>query len=228
MGHPYAATIQLLTFSVEKAPQFFSAERRAAMLAEIARLEADPKTPVDALEKKIVEFGREIWPYRRAFARIHDAEGRLREDRYLQEELETRGLKETYLNFLAKGARIEDVRQGGQEFEIFFSPDERARVVEAKLAVHDRVSREIQAMCLGPKSGDCGTMIAQYQAEQREIDRRIAALAAMAERSEKWGPEIRGKVKVFEEGWSGVEHDVTREDVEGEIDYYRGVIELFE
>lgn len=228
MRHPYSYTLDLLKHSVDKAPQFFPAERRAAMHAEVEKLAADPKTPVTDIERMIVAFGREIWPYRKAFARIHDAEGRVHEDRYLQEELEKRGLKEKYLNFLAKGGRVEDVRQGGQEFEVFFSPDERALIVESKLAVHDRVSKEIQEMCLGSKNGDCLTMIEQYKKEQLEIDRRIATLAAMAERSDKWGPEIRGKVKVFEEGWSGVEHDVSKEDVDGEMEYYRGVIELFE
>ncbi len=228
MPHPFQHTLDLLRFSVEKAPAFFDAARRAAMLAEVERLAADDATPVAEIERHIVAFGKEIWPFRRAFARIHDAEGRVREDRYLQEELARRGLKEKYLNFLAKGGRVEDVRQGGALFEVFFSPDERAAVVEAKLAVHDRVSREIQEMCLGEKSGECDLHIERYKAEQKEIESKIAVLAAMAERSEKWGPEIRGKIKAFEEGWSGVEHDVTREDVLGEIEYYQGVIELFE
>ena len=228
MPHPYFYTLELLKLSVDKAPQFFPMERRTAMHAAVEKLAADAQTPVTEIERMIVTFGREIWPYRRAFAKIHDVEGRVREDRYLQEELEKRGLKEKYLNFLAKGGRVEDVRQGGQEFEIFFSPDERAQIVDAKLAVHDRVSKEIQEICLGSKNGDCLTLIEQYKKEQLEIDRRIAAFASMADRSEKWGSEIRGKVKVFEEGWSGVEHDVTREDVDGEIEYYRGVIELFE
>ncbi len=228
MAHPYPATLSLLRLSVEKAPEFFPAARREEMRAEIAALDAEPKTPVADIEKRIVSFGKEIWPYRRAFARIHDVEGRVREDRYLQEELEKRGLKEKYLNFLAKGSRVEDVRQGGPDFEIFFTPDERAAVVEAKLAVHDRVAKEIQAMCLDAKNGDCLTFINRYAAEQKDIEARIAAFASLAERSEKWAPEIRGKVRLFEEGWSGVEHDVTKEDVDGEIEYYRGVIDLFE
>ena len=228
MAHPYSYTLDLLKHSVDKAPQFFPAERRLAMHAEVEKLAANPKTPVTEIERMIVAFGREIWPYRRAFAKIHDAEGRVREDRYLQEELEKRGMKEKYLNFLAKGARVEDIRQGGNEFEIFFSSDERALIVEAKLAVHDRVSKEIQELCLGSKNSDCLTFIEQFKKEQVDIERRITAFAGLAERSEKWGPEIRGKVKMFEEGWSGVEHDVTKEGGDGEIEDYRGVIELFE
>ena len=61
--------------------------------------------------------------------------------------------------------------------------------------------------------------------EQEEIERLVAALRALAEKSEKWAPEILDKVRVFEEGWSGLEREVEKGDVLGEIDYYQGIIE---
>lgn len=227
MSHPYAATLELLRLSIERAPAFFPEERRAMMRAEVERLVADAATPATQIEEKIALFGREMWPYRRVFAELHDRQGRVREDQYLRERLAKSGFAEKYLNFLAKGGKVEDVRQGG-EFEVYFSPDERAQVVAAKLAAHDRVEAEINTLCAGDEQGECAALFERFLREQREIETELQVLAGLAHRSEKWAAEILGKVRTFAHGWSGLERDVSLEDVRGEVEYYRGVMDLLE
>lgn len=227
MLHPHIHSLKLLELAISAAPAFFPDERRSMMRAEYERLSVDTNSTLATIEERLVEFGREIWPYRRAFAELHDREGRQKEDVYLQEVLEKKGLKDKYLNFLAKGGRVEDIRQGG-EFEVFFTPEERAVVSTAKIDAHDRVVAELNSRCRGSEAETCTTLVSRYRAEQQEVLGLLVQLSALATQSEKWGPEIHGKVAAFEQGWSGVERDVRAEEVRGEIDYYRGVMDLLE
>ena len=126
--------------------------------------------------------------------------------------------------YLRGGGGISDVRRGG-EFESFFSPEEKHAIIEAKLAAHDRVIADIDALCAGEKKNVCETHLGKYTSEQATIVTLIESLRRLAERSEPWRGEILDKVRTFELGWSGVEHEVRAEDVRGEIDYYHGVIE---
>lgn len=225
MNHPFAATLELLRLCVARAPAFFPDERRQSMMAVLDRLAGDPSVPREDIEKTVVAFGREIWPYRRVFADLHDRQGRAQEDRHVREQLAATGLEKKYLTFLAKGGKVEDVRQGGA-FEVYFLPEERAQVVAAKLAAHDKVVADINARCADDRVGECAALFERFLREQREIEKELQLLAGLAHRSDKWASEILGKVQAFEHGWSGVERDVTLEEVRGEVEYYRGVMDL--
>ncbi len=194
------------------------------MEEEAATLAANASATQAVIEERLIIFGQELWPYRRAFAELHDSQGRQKEDVFLQEALAQKGLKERYLNFLAGGGKVEDIRQGG-EFEVFFTPDERAAVVEAKLAAHDAAVRELEALCLGPKGETCAAAVARYQKEQVEMLNLLTRLSALANRSDKWATEIHNKVQAFQLGWSGVEREVRKEDILGEIEYYQGIVD---
>lgn len=215
--------MDLLRQAIDKAPVFFPEERRAALRAKFEALSSDPKAPREDIERAIIEVGREIWPYRKSFWRIHDTEGRDREEKRIHENLPA-ALREKFNNFIRGGGKVQDVRAGGG-FEKFFTPEEKLAITEAKLSAHESVIKEIEEMCAGTKKSACETHRAEYRKEQEEIERLIGSLRGMAEQSEKWAPEILDKVRIFEEGWSGLEREVQKEDVLGEIDYYQGVIE---
>ncbi|MEW5902387.1 MAG: hypothetical protein AB1715_13060 [Acidobacteriota bacterium] len=226
MLHKYQFSLDLLRQAIAKAPRFFPSGRKQDMTDALAAFEADPNASQEDIEAAITAFGKEIWPYRKAFWHIHDTDGRHDENRYLAEMLSP-GLRAKYEEFLGKGYRVEDVRRGGV-FEDFFTPEEKQALIETKLMAHDRVVEAIESLCVGEHKQVCEDALAGYRAEQQKIEKLIADLKAYAGRSEKWRAEILDKVKVFEAGWSGLEKEVTVDDVRGEIDYYQGVIELFE
>lgn len=223
MPHRYEYTLDLLRQTVAKAPKFFSAERRAAMEEELRRLAADSRATQQTIEDRIIAFGREIYPHRKSFYRIHDTEGRPREQEKIRAALEP-ALRAKFEAFLRGGGRVEDVRRGG-DFEQYFSPEEKAAITASKLAAHDAVVAEIETLCVGEKRSACETHLGEYTKEQEEIGRLIGALRAIGSRSERWEAEIRDKVRTFELGWSGVEHEVSADAVRAEIDYYQGVID---
>lgn len=224
----YQFTLDLLKQVIDKAPKFFPDERRKQMMAELAVMKKDAATPRNKIEDAIISFGKEIWPYRKSFWHVHD-EARLEEEQYIREKL-TPATREKYEQFLRKGGRIEDIKTEAQleDLETFFSPDELTELVEAKLSAHDRVVAEVESLCAGEKKEVCVNALAEYQKEQKEIEELISQLAALGNQSEKWKAEILDKVKTFEAGWSGLEREVTAEDIKGEIDYYLGVISVTE
>lgn len=226
--HRYEYTLDLLRQVIDKAPKFFPAERKKEMLAEFKSFREGADTPVSKIEDAIISFGREIWPYRKSFWHVHD-EAKIEEEQYIREKLKD-ALGEKYETFLRKGGRIEDIRKEAQldELETFFTPEELAELVEAKISAHDKVVKEVESLCVGEKSGVCTDAIGLYKEEQKKIDELVAQLKALAGQSGKWEAEILDKVRIFEAGWSGLEREVRSEDVAGEIDYYLGVIMALE
>ncbi len=224
--HRYQYSLDLLRQVIAKAPRFFPSGKRQDMQDALAAFEKDPSASCEAIDAAITAFGKDIWPYRRAFWHIHDTDGRHNEDAYLRQALGPE-LEAKYEAFLKKGYRVDDIRRGGI-FEDFFTADEKTKLIEAKLTAHDQVVAGIEDLCAGEHKQTCEDALGGYKEEQKRIEALIAELKTYAARSEKWAPEIADKVKTFEAGWSGLEREVTAEDVKGEIDYYQGVIELFE
>ena len=226
--HKYEYTLDILKQVIGKAPKFFPVERKKEMLAELKSFRDDASMPVAKIEDAIISFGREIWPYRKSFWHVHD-EAKIEEEQYIRERLKD-ALREKYETFLRKGGRIEDIRKEAQldELETFFTPEELAELVEAKISAHDKVVKEVESLCVGEKSGVCTDAIASYKEEQKKIDELIVQLKTLSASSGKWEAEILDKVRIFEAGWSGLEREVDAADVAGEIDYYLGVISVLE
>lgn len=226
--HRYEYTLDILKQVIEKAPDFFPQERKKEMEKALAALRADAATPRQKIDEAIISFGKEIWPYRKAFWAVHD-ESKIEEEQYIREKLSP-AVREKYEIFLRKGGRIEDIRTeaGLDEMETYFSPEELSELVGAKLAAHDRVVSEVEALCAGNKKEVCTDALGRYKEEQKKIDEAISQLLALAANSGKWEAEIKDKVRVFEAGWSGLEREVSAGDIAGEIDYYLGVVGMTE
>lgn len=224
--HKYEYTLDILKQVIEKAPDFFPADRKKEMEKTLAALRADAATPRQKIDEAIISFGKEIWPYRKAFWAVHD-ESKIEEQQYIREKLSP-AVREKYEIFLRKGGHIEDIRTeaGLDELETFFTPEEMTDLVEAKLAAHDRVVSEVEALCAGDKKDVCTDALGKYIEEQKKIDEAIKQLGALAANSGKWESEIKDKVRTYEAGWSGLEREVSAADLAGEVDYYLGVISI--
>lgn len=198
------------------------------MINELERMRKDPAVSRDKIDDDIIAFGKEIWPYRKAFWHVHD-EAKLEEQQYIREKLNPT-LREKYEQFLRKGGRIEDIRKEAQllDLETYFTPDELGGLVEAKLSAHDRVVSEVDSLCAGEKKQVCTNALAGYIEEQKKIEEFINQLRTLGESSLKWKSEILDKVRTFEAGWSGLEKEMAAQDMKGEIDYYLGVITAIE
>ncbi|MDO8582087.1 MAG: hypothetical protein Q7S16_04385 [bacterium] len=220
MEHPYPFTVDLLKQVIGKAPVFFPAHRKKEMEDLCEKFKDDKGSSLADIEKAIVDFGREIWPYRKSFWSIHDTDGKPKEEQYLREEAKKEGIMKKYEEFLQKGGKHEDLKNGSQQFESFFSPEEKGALIRARLQAHTRLVGEIHDLCGGDRMNECTIYFARYKHEQAELDQLIAVFRTLAEKTKKYRDEILNRSHVFESGWSGVERETTRTEVEAAIEYY--------
>lgn len=223
MEHPYPFTLDLLKQVIAKAPVFFPAHRKKAMEDVFEKFRSDMGASLTDIEKAIVDFGREIWPYRKAFWSIHDTDGKPKEEQYLREETKKEDILEKYEDFLQKGGQHEDLRAGSARFETFFTPEEKISLIRARMNAHERLVGEIKELCGGDRMNECTIYFSKYKEEQTELDSLIAEFKALAEKTKKWRDEIVNRAHVFESGWSGVERETTRTEVEAAIEYYQSM-----
>lgn len=225
MQHPNFFTINLLKNLILTAPVTFSKTRKEEMLNKAEEYLNDLNVEAANVSETMINFGKEIWPYRESYQKMYEQYGRKPEEERLAVFL-SGNLKEKYKKFLIDRGNIEKIKTGTLNLESYFSPDEQAVVVEAELKAHDEIHGQIEKMILTEKQEEYQALLEQYRNEERQITERLAELKKIAERAPQFADEIAEKVKTFEEGFGFLDHPVNIADVQSEIDYYLGVAGL--
>lgn len=224
--HPHHFTLEILRNLIVSAPGPFPIERRTSMLAECDALVAEPKVLVEEIEEKIRDFGKEIWPYRKAFDDLHDRHGQSKEEALMRDKLDP-GTLTKMLEFVRDGGRLEDARHGAL-LEESFSAEEKFAIGQALLSAHEVVKEELERQCAGEKKAEFVEVVKYYQEMREKLVNRLDTLRGMGQASSKWEAEIAGKVRAFEDGFGFLGRDFFLEDINGAIEYYRDVIETTE
>jgi hypothetical protein len=224
--HPFHFSLSLLKSVIDNAPKVFPVRRREEMLKIYETMAANPQTTQAEIEKAIIDFGKEIWPYRKAFQEMYKRYGQAKEESLLRDKLNPELLTK-FLEFLRKGGRLEDFRHGAV-FEETFTAEEKFILGQANLAVHEQIMEEIENLCQGEKKAEFQELLEEFQELEKRLLEKINILKGLANQNPKWAPEINERVRAFEEGFSFIEKTYREEDIDGVIDYYRGVIEFGE
>lgn len=223
-SHPHSYTLALLKLLLDKAEHtLFPAERLAQLRQEYEKIATDSAQTQTQIEEVIVRMGKEIWPYAEALEELFRRHGQERESKMVCERLAPE-LCAKYQDFLAKGNALSDFRQGAT-IELAFSPEEKLELSSAAVDAHAEVLREIASTCRTDRQGECEEVIAEHKEKLGRIEKKLAALKALAQKSEKWRAEIEDKIATFERAFGYLERTFHEADIEGVIDYYQGVIE---
>lgn len=223
MTHPHQFTLNLLRSLIEATPIAFSKQRKNEMMATYDGLQKNLTTDVREIEERIIEFGKEIWPYREAYQELYELYGRAEEEEDLKKMLPEE-LRPKYEKFIAEKGNIEQVRGKALDLELYFTPDERVEIVNAELSAHDKAHKELERSIAGENQEEYFASLEKFRKRQEEINEKLKELRALAEKSEKWKSEILEKVRTFEEGFGYLERPITLLDIKGEIEYYLGVL----
>jgi hypothetical protein len=224
--HPFHFSLSLLKSVIDNAPKVFPVRRREEMLKIYETMAANPQTTQAEIEKAIIDFGKEIWPYRKAFQEMYKRYGQAKEESLIRDKLNPELLTK-FLEFLRKGGRLEDFRHGAV-FEETFTAEEKFILGQANLAVHEQIMEEIENLCQGEKKAEFQELLEEFQELEKRLLEKINILKGLANQNPKWALEINERVRAFEEGFSFIEKTYREEDIDGVIDYYRGVIEFGE
>ena len=85
--HPHHYTLSILKHILDKtAHTLFPAERLDLMRKEYERLAADPATTLDAIEKTVITFGKELWPYHEGLEELYRRHGKEKEEERVREK----------------------------------------------------------------------------------------------------------------------------------------------
>lgn len=223
MQHPNQALLDELKIATERMPAVVPLESKQKILEFHAKYSADPKASPEEISAAIIEAGRTAWPYRKALGIMIDRYGREKQAAHFKERL-TDKLAKKYEDFARLHSDTPDPWRH-KDFESAFTADEKFQIEEALLEARDKARDEVEILVSGEKRAEYETELAAWQKKQELLAGKIQELRALADQSEKWAPEILDKVRVFEEGWSAVEKDADMRIVEGEIGYYRDIVE---
>lgn len=222
MTHSHPHTLNLLKRTIARAPSFFPAADRLAMEDRAEALETSERTSRSAVERAIVECGRTIWPYKKAYLAIHRDHRSARERALMREAIAEAALRTKFDAFLSEGGQLSDVRRGSKRYADFFTPIQRQKIAAAHIEAHTQLTAEVHDLCRGSKKGACSLLLEKYSEAQRASIGAISRLRTLAARTRKWKQAILDHAEHFELGWSGVEQEPELPEIEATIEYYRG------
>lgn len=223
--HPCQFTLNLFLQMIEKAPVTFPVERVDKMKKQYEEYLKNKKIACTKVEEALVFFGKEIWPFRKAWQEMYEKYGRPLEAEYFEKEL-PKELHEKYFACKVKGGGhcLREYRMCGL-METCFNPDEKFFLDQTVISTLAKTKAYVNEIVLGQKKDEYQKLLEKWKAVQKDMEAGIEELKKMAKENSKWEAEILDKVKTIERGWSIVEQDINLKDIEQIVDFYRGAIE---
>lgn len=210
---------------IGKIPSVFPAERKEAIKRQYEAYEKDEKISCILVERALVDFGREIWPYQKAWQELYEKYGRIREAEFFEQHLPEE-LHHKYFACKVKGGGhcLREYRMCGL-METCFNPDEKFFLDETVIKALGQAKEAADKIIAGEKKLEYEKAFKKWSAEQKKMEEKINELKKMAGAEPKWKAEIEEKVKTIEQGWSIMERDINFKDIQQIIDFYQGAIE---
>ncbi|MFA6017772.1 MAG: hypothetical protein WCT28_03950 [Patescibacteria group bacterium] len=183
-------------------------------------LESNEASTPEQIRQALVYIGRKEFPYRKAYLELcaGDEEARLQEIVLHKLDDATKALLEPVTKY---GVHILDFVKSSQFEE--FSDDAKVAIDNAIRVAHDLVNRQCDERAAS-RAESYKTLVAHWALEAENVQKLIDVLKDMAERDPQWRDEILSRARQFENGFSMIEEDPTREAVEKEISYWAGVL----
>ncbi len=174
------------------------------------------------LEDTMIIFGKQVWPYRRAFEEfVSTCEGRLGETFLLAKV--SSNLKKKYKDFIVYGGDYRDLHSGAPVD--FFKTKERlelgAILVEVKIDLRKHTAQEV----LSTRRKEYEEKVIEFQTILDDMEKRLNSLRVMAD-SEQEHPqlaaEIRENIRGFEYGLTALGPHPDHHAVCNAEEYFQG------
>ena len=187
-----------------------------------ATLEANPEATEEQIHDALVTIGRAEFPYRHAYQELVGSVGAAELQEMVLDHVEP-NVKAKLEQYLANGVSLEEFVKS-DVFEHELSAEERYQVQDGVLDAQEHVQEHGPKM-LEEKKAEFEALVQKWTEHEQMMQQKIDELKALAGKDAKWKEEILDKVKMFEEGWSVVERDPQLQEIEKEIEYWKGTLE---
>ena len=217
--HPYASLLKEYKIAIEHLTPTVPGEIKKEAEETLARLETNPNATEEEIRAALFKTGTAEYPHRHAF---QEWGGEKETERRLALVLEhvDETVRAKLNKHLDAGVPLAELLKS-HLFETEFTPEERHQIEDGILDADDHVKEELE------KAADATTpayqkLLKKWHGEEEKIMGKINELEALKSKDVKWKEEIETRVARFREGFLVTEQDPSLEDVEKEIEYWKG------
>lgn len=217
--HPHQALLDEYTFAIKHLAPTVPKEVKEEAIKMHAALLANAKADEDEIRAALSKTGLAEYPHRHAFTELtKTVEGERRLAMVLEHVDEN--VRAKLKKHLDAGVPLEEIT-GSQLFETEFTPEERYQVEDALLDAQDHLKEEMEKT-VDPSSAAYQSQLKKWSEYAQQLIKKIDELESLKDKDPKWRDEIVEKGKRFREGFLVTEPDPKLEEVEKEIEYWRG------
>jgi len=221
MNHPNQAILDEFQFAINHLAPTVPADVKARAQKMHDDLLVNPEATELDVEAAMYATGREEYPHRHAFKEMTSGNVEARRVEIVLEHVEP-NVAAVVKKFTESGVGMEEFVHSDL-FETELTPEERHQIEDALLDADIHIREELGQTVVADEKR-YASLLKKWEEHRDAIESKIAELALLANRDEKWKEEIADKVKGFRDGFLVTEPDVELDVVDKEIEYWKGTL----
>lgn len=216
------STLQLFQHLYDHLPPLFPSDIAQKMQEAIVEFEERNDVSVEEVEKAMIKFGYEAWPYNKAYREFYlIAEDKLGEQ-FLVPRLSL-PVQEKYLHYKTLGMTLRDLHSGRPAE--YFSDEERGELCEALVAMQIDLCSFTDREVVGTKKKQYLQKINDFKDLLENIKKHLDSLRKLADKEgdhQMLADEIRARVENFEHGLCLLAPELDYEAVCQSVEHFQG------
>lgn len=194
------STIEIFRHLYEHLPPLFPFDIKEKMGHALGHLDHDPEVNLEDIEKTMISFGYEVWPWSQAYKEFYsNAEARVGEH-FLIPKLPP-DLQEKYQEFKAYGGTLKDLHAGHSA--AFFNLEERGALCAALIQMSAELRAYVERQVASTERNRYLKRVYEFGTILDDIKKTMGRLNDLADKEQdhpNLAREIRERVKSFEYG----------------------------
>ena len=189
----------------------------------IERLETEADVIVEEVERLMIKFGYQVWPWHQAHKEFLLATEEKMGDHFLAPKLSP-DLQKKYQEYRNYGMRVGDLHSGRPMAE-YFTSEERVELTEALVNTRKDLNNYVCHQAASMEKDKFLQRVGELSDKLDNIKIHLNVLKKMAEAEdehENLANEIRSRVRGFEFGLCWLGPEINHEEVEQSIEFFRG------
>ncbi len=216
------ATLDVFRYFFNHLPPLVPDMIKKNMYEALEHFTERPDTTREEVERVMISFGYEIWPYNQAFREVLTRVERDMGEKFLVPKLSI-PLQQKYADFKAAGGKLEDLHRGSSAQ--FFSSEERVELCQALVEMQQGLSAFARQEVMGAGEKHFKERVAYYKAIIATIKGHLDELRDVADLEEEHpalSTDIRSHIRSFEEGLCLLGGELSYTAVCETVEYYKG------
>lgn len=233
--HPHLYTLNLLKEIIDNIPLQFPQNRKIFIIQKYQEMLTKEDVPLEEIESLIAQFGKEVWPYRKAFERMFQNYGREKLKKYVLGSLDP-SLQDKYEKYLEyheqRTARVKEsvesitahqeptTRKPG-----FLTSEEYLQIESAEIDNKIKTVKELEELIEkdSARKKEFEGYKEEYQKQRELFEGKLEELKSLAIKYPQLSAEINESIKKYQESFSIISVDPSLVKLGKKIEYFQGL-----